>query len=164
MSARTVEVFLSGPKPRIVEWLVIEPAQAVAEDVFDHIRPLLRPLDPGKAVLVAIEEGRLTIEWKWWRPALRVFLQEVIRECPSVVIGPEERSALDLNGIWKGIWRKPDPQQRQMLVQAKHLGFGCECAGLLGRHRHMSFQKAEAYLAEIEQEEARTGGQIPHCG
>jgi RHS repeat-associated protein len=34
VSARTVEVFLYGPKPKIVESLVIEPVQAVAESVF----------------------------------------------------------------------------------------------------------------------------------
>jgi hypothetical protein len=157
MSARTVEVFLDGPKPKMVEWLVIELAQAVAADVFDHIRPLLTPLGPGKAVLAANEEGRITIEWKWWRPALRGFLQEVLRECPSVVIGREERSELDVNAIWKGIWRKPDQEQRRMLVQAKRLGFGCECAELLGRHRQMSFQKATGYLEEIEREETETG-------
>jgi hypothetical protein len=157
MSARTVEVFLYGPKPRIVEWLVIEPAQAVAEEISDHVRPLLRQLDPGRAVLVTDDEGSVTIEWKWWRPALRVFLQEIVRECPSVVISHEERSELDLNGIWNGVWRKPDAQQRQMLVQAKRFGFGCECAGLLSRHRSMSFQKAMAYLAEIERDETGTG-------
>jgi hypothetical protein len=157
MSIRTLEVFLYGPKPRIVEWLVIEPAQAVAEGVSDHIRALLRPLDPNKAVLVANEEGRLTIEWKWWRPALRVFLQQVVRELPSVVIANEERSELDLNEIWNRIWSKPDVRERQMLVQAKRLGFGCECATLLAKHRYISFRKAAAYLAEIEREEAGTG-------
>jgi len=80
-----------------------------------------------------------------------------MRECPSVVIAPEERSELDLNGIWNGVrfaWKKPDAQQRRMLVQAKRLGFGCKCAELLSLHRGMSLQESNAYLAEIEQEEA----------
>jgi hypothetical protein len=160
MSIRTLEVFVYGPKPKIVEWLVIEPAQAVADDISRHIRPLLRALDPDKAVLVADDEGRLTIEWKWWRPALQVFLQQVVRECPSVVIAPEERSELDLNGIWNGIREKPGAQQRRMLAKAARLGFGCECAGLLSRYRSgafRSFREAGAYLAEIEREEAVTG-------
>lgn len=38
---------------------------------------------------MACEEGCLTVEWKWWRPALRVFLQQVVQECPSVVIAPK---------------------------------------------------------------------------
>jgi hypothetical protein len=155
MSIQTLEVFLYGPKPKIVEWLVIEPAQAVAEDISRHIRPLLRPLDPNKAVLVADEEGRLTIEWKCWRPALRVFLQQVVQECPSVVIAHEVLSELDLNGIWHGIREKPDAEQRRMLVRAKRLGFGCKCAELLSLYRSMPFREASAYLAEIEQEEAR---------
>ena len=165
MSIRTLEVFLYGPKPKIVEWLVIEPAQAVAEDISKHIRPLLRPLDPEKAVLVADDEGRLTIEWRWWRPALRAFLQQVIRECPSVVITPEERSELDLNGIWHGLREKPDAEQRCMLAKAARLGFGCECARLLSLYRSgafRSFREAGAYLAEICREEGREA-QICGC-
>jgi hypothetical protein len=78
MSIKTVEVFVYGPDPKIVEWLVIEPAQAVGDDISRHVRPLLTEPDPDKAVLVADDEGRLTIEWKWYRPALRVFLQDVV--------------------------------------------------------------------------------------
>jgi len=160
MSIRTLEVFLYGPKPRIVEWLVIEPAQAVAEDVSDHIRPLLcdiRPIDSNKAVYVANEEGRLTIGWKWCHPALRMFLQQVVRECPSVVITHEERSELDLNGIWQGISMNLDAQQRQKLVQASRLGFGAKCTWLLSRYKYISFRESKTYLAEIEREEAGTG-------
>jgi hypothetical protein len=160
MSIRTLEVFLYGPKTKIVEWVVIEPAQAVADDISRHIRPLLKPLDPDKAVLVADDEGRLTIEWKWWRPALRVFLQQVVQECPSVVIAPEESSELDLNGIWHGSREKPDAEQRCMLAKAARLGFGCECARLLSFYRSgafRSFREAGAYLAEIEREEAAAG-------
>jgi hypothetical protein len=164
MSARTVEVFLDGSKPRIVEWLVIEPSETVADVVSSHVRPLLTPMEPDKAVLVAYEEGRLTIEWKWWRPALPILLQQVARVCPSVVIGHEKRSELDLNGIWRGISRnlRKDlgAQERQMLVQAKRLGFGCNCTGLLSRYKNISFQKAAAYLAEIERDEAEAGRSV----
>ncbi len=96
---RIVEVFLYGPKPKIVEWLVIEPAQAVAQDISRHIRPLLKPDDRGKQVYISNGEGCLTMNWQPCRPALRVFLQQVVRECPSVVIAPEERSELDLKGF-----------------------------------------------------------------
>jgi len=161
MSIKTLEVFIDGPKPKIVEWLVIEPAQAVGDDISRHIRPLLTATDPDKAVLVAHDGGRLTIEWKWWRPALRVFLQQVVQECPSVVIAPEERSELDLNGIWRGISRslRKDLKDltvlgRQKLVQALHLGFGCECAGLVGQYKSISFRQAAAYLAEIARDDS----------
>jgi hypothetical protein len=161
MSIRTVEVVLDGPKSRTVEWLVIEPSQTVANAVSGHVRPLLTSTEPDKVVLLAYEEGRLTIEWKWWRPALRVFLQRLVQECPSVVVAREERSELDLNGIWRGISRnlRKDlaAQERQMLVQAKRLGFGCNCAGLLSRYKRISFQKAGAYLAEIERDDAEAG-------
>ena len=79
---------------------------------------------------------------------------------PIPFLWPEEHSGLDLNGIWNGVrfaWRKPDAQQRQMLVQASHLGFGSDCAWLLTRHRGLSSQEAQAYLVEIEQKEAETG-------
>jgi hypothetical protein len=166
MSIRTVEVFLYGPKPNVVEWLVIEPAQAVAKDVSDRTRPLcglnpalscMRPIDPSKQVFVSNVQGPLTIEWKWCRPALRMFLQQVAQQCPSVVIAPEQRLELDLNGIWNGVrwaWRKPDVQERQLLVQAMRLGFGCKCARLLSLYRDIPFREAGTYLAEIEQEEA----------
>jgi hypothetical protein len=160
MSVRTVEVFLDGTKPKIVEWLVIEPSQMVAEDFSSRIRPLLRSFDPNKVVLVADEEGRLNIEWRVWRPALPVFLQQIVRECPTIVIAPENRSELDLNGIWRAISMNLNKdlsvQERQKLAQAKRLGFGSDCAWLLGRYKHTTPQRAGAYLAEIEREESRT--------
>ena len=151
MTARTVEVFLYGPKSRVVERLEIKPVQAAAESVSNHIRPLLRL--PGRQVFVANEEGRLAIEWKWCRPSLRIFLPQVARECPSVVVAREERSELDLNGIWHGVREKPDAQERQMLVQAKRLGFGSDCERLLSLYRRMPFRETGAYLAQIEREE-----------
>jgi hypothetical protein len=155
MSARTVEVFLYGPKPRAIDWLVIEPVREAAETVSNHIRPLLRP--PGRQVYVTNEEGCLTMNWEWCRPALQAFLQQVARECPSVAIAPEERSELDLNGIWHGFREKPDAEQRRILVQAKRLGFGCECERLLSLYRRMPRREVSAYMAEIEQEEAGRG-------
>lgn len=164
MSAQTVEVYLHGPKPRIIERLVIEPAQAAAEAVSDHIRPLGRPiqacaLDPEdlrKQFFAANEEGRVVMDWKCCRPALGVFLQQVSRECPSVVIAPKERSELDLNGIWHGISLNLDAQKRKLLVQAHRLGF--DCVWLLCRYKYISRRKAAAYLAEIAREEAE-----PEC-
>jgi len=159
MSIRTVDVFLYGPKPRTVEWLVIGPVQMVGDDISRHIRPLLAP--DGKQVFVVNEEGRLTIEWKWCRPALREFLRQIARECPSIVIGPEDRSELDLNGIWHGISLNLDAQKRRLLVQAKRLGFGSNCRWLLCRYKYISLRKAAAYLAQIEREE--TGEESDCC-
>lgn len=157
MSIKSLEVFVYGPEPNSSAWLKIEPAQVVADDISRHVRPLLRSIDHSdKTVLVTDEEGYFTIEWKWWRPALQVFLQQVAQECPSIVIGTEERSELDLNGIWKGR-KSPDAQQRQMLLQAKLLGFGCECTQRISQYKHMSLKEAAAYMAEIEQE----GGAAP---
>jgi hypothetical protein len=166
MSIRTVEVFLYGPKPKIVEYLVIKPAQAVAENVSSYIGPLLSssgpilsciPIDPNKQVFVGNREGAVTLEWKWCRPASRVFLQKLAHECPSVVLTRKERSELDLNGIWTGIYLNLDSEKRRLLIQAKRLGFGYDCLWLLSVHKYISFRKAAAYMAEIEREEAGAG-------
>jgi hypothetical protein len=169
MSVHTIDLFLYGPKPNVVEWLVIEPANGVAEEVSDHIRPLqsgmspnmcgIRRIDAVKQVYVGNEEGPLTIEWKWCRPALRTFLRQVAQQCPAIAVGPEQCSELDLNGIWHGTREGPNAQQRRMLVRAMRLGFGSNCVQLLSLYRFgtfPSYQKATAYLAEIEREEAET--------
>jgi hypothetical protein len=170
VSAKTVEVFLYGPKPKTLEWLVISPAEAVAKNVSDHIDPMqpggspnlcgIRPIDPTKQVFVGNEEGPLTIEWGFCRPALRAFLQKLTQQRPSVVIAPEEHFELDLNGIWHGAREEPDAEQRQMLDRAMRLGFGSECVQLLSLYRFGTFpslQKATAYLAEVAQEKGETG-------
>ena len=157
ISVRTVEVFLYGPKPKIVEWLVIKPDQAVAESVCERIRPLPEPTDPSRQLHVVNEEERLITGWKWCHPALRAFLHQVTRECPSVTIGKEERSELDLNRIWVGISMDLSARQRQMLVQARRLGFGPECRRLLCRYKYIPFREAQRYMAQLEQEDAGTG-------
>jgi hypothetical protein len=168
ISVRTVKVFLYGPKPKVVESLVIEPTQTVAEGYSNDFRSLpcsvgglgcsTGLLDSGKQVVVDNEKGRLIMKWKWCRPILPVFIQQLERECPSVVIVPEERSELDLNGIWHGIRDDPDAQQRQMLVQAIRLGFGDDCAWLLGIYRCMGLREANLYLAKVVSEEDGAGG------
>jgi len=167
ISARTIDVFLYGPKPRNLHWLVIEPAQVVTEVVSDRIHGLqsgispnlcgMAPVGPHKQVFVGNDHGPLTIEWKWCRPALSSFLHQIAQKCPSIVIAPEQRSELDLNGIWHGYRSEPKPEQRRLLAQAMRLGFVVKCKWLLIRYKFMTYQEAAAYLAEIQQEEHRTG-------
>jgi hypothetical protein len=164
MSIRTIEVLLYGPKPKVVEWLVIEPSQAAVESISGQAPSFLR--DTRRAdwsapylnerVYWADGERRLNVGWKLCRPAVRDFLREVARECPSIAIGPEERSELDLNGIWHGYREQPDAQQRRMLAQAKRLGFGPDCVRLLNLYRRMPFRECAPYLAELEREEIET--------
>jgi len=163
ISAQTIEVFLYGPKPKIFERLVLEPIQDSAEGTSNQIGPLLTPFDPGKQMFVSGEDGRLIMDWKWCRPDLRKFLDQVARECPSIVIGPEKHSELDLNGIWHGFREEPDAEQRRLLVQAMRLGFAHRCVLLLARYRPGSvtadpsssipFREAAEYLAKIERED-----------
>ncbi len=161
ISIRTVKVFLCGPKPRQIKWLVIEPSQEVAESLSSQIPSYLRDArmsDFGTPDLSERvywdDERRLAVGWKFCHPSPWIFLKQIARECPSIVIGPVERSELDLNGIWHGLREEPDAQQRRMLVQAKRFGFGCELPGLLSRYRIVPYRKAAAYLVKIEQEEA----------
>ncbi|HXE09022.1 MAG TPA: hypothetical protein VN612_14065 [Acidobacteriaceae bacterium] len=165
MFVRTVEVYIYGPKPKFVEWLVIEPAEAVAEEVSDRVSPLqsatgpnlcgIKPIDPRRQVSVGNEVGPLTIEWKWIRPDLRTFLQQLARECPSVSVASEVRSELDLNGIWgHNIRGKPNLEQRRLLAQAIRLGFGSDCVHLLSLHWRMPLREARSFLAEVMQDHA----------
>jgi hypothetical protein len=147
ISMRTVEVLSSGWR-KAKQWLVIEPAEAPPEEVSDRLRSLscgASRCDPDKEVLVADEGGRFTIEWRLYRPALRVFMDQAARKCPSLVVAPEQRRKLDL----KGAWREPWPCQRQILAEAKRLGFGAACALDLMRFRHISFSQATAYMVDL---------------
>ncbi len=166
MSIRTVDVFLYGPKPKLGECLVIEPARAAAENVPAHIATFLGDwctlgccgeFSSINLVRVTNENGRLIVAWRWCHPALRMFVRQVAREYPAVVIGPEEHSELDLNSIWHGYRSMNlDAQQRQSILRAKRLGFGPDCARLLTLRKGLSWQEAQVYLAEFE-EEVETG-------
>lgn len=157
MSMRTIEVFLDGPKPKIVDWLMIEPSQTITENLSCQIPSFLEEIrtpNLSERVCWASEEHRLAVGWRWCHPALRVFLQQLTRECPSIGIASEEQSELDLNGVWRGISRRNlDTEERQKLARAVRLGFFCDCAGLLSRYKHISFRKAGTCLAEIQREE-----------
>jgi len=163
VSARSVEVFLHGPKPRVMEWLVIEPAQTITESFSNHTCSSLCSTGQPKTVkqaLVANEEGCLTINWEWVSPCSADFSPAGSRgDVHPFVIAPEERSDVDLNGIleWGPICLgKPDAQQRHLLARALSLGFGYDCTRLLSRYRGLSFREAGAYLAEVEREEEGT--------
>lgn len=158
ISIRAIEVFLYGPKPKMVEWLVIQPSQAVAESISNQIPSFLgdpRTPDLSQRVYWKNEERHLAVGWKWCRPSVQKSLQQIVREYPSIVIGPEERSELDLNGIWHGYREALDAEERRMLVQAIRLGFGCDLPRLLSQRGRMSYRAAGACLSEIRREEAR---------
>jgi hypothetical protein len=160
LSARTAEVFLDGSRPKYAQWLVIEPLPTISEEALRHLNLSLDSDDSGKQHYVTNETGLLTIKWRWCRPGLHVFLEQVARECASITIGSEERSELDLNGIWAGFSRNVrhdlTGQERQQLVQAMRLGFGLECEWLMSRYKCMALQESAAYLAEITREETGT--------
>ncbi|MGA7339081.1 MAG: hypothetical protein WBE72_11125 [Terracidiphilus sp.] len=162
MSIRTVETFLYGPKPKLAQCLVIEPAEAVAESVpaDDASFPsdwcalgCCGEFSSINLVRVTNEDGRLIIAWRQCHPDLRPFVRQVVRDFPPLVIGPEERSELDLNSIWHGYGSTNlDAQQRRSLLQAKRLGFAEDCARLLTLRKGLSPREVQAYLEEIEQE------------
>lgn len=164
MSIQTVEVFLGEANPKIVEWLLIEPTQAVAEMVADQIPSFLADVRHrdfstpylGERVYWADDERRFAIGWKKCSPALQIFLKQIIRECPSIVVGPEERSELDFSWIWHDVRESLNAEQRRMLVEARRLGVGPDCTQLLNRYRGMSFREIAAFWTDIQREEAGT--------
>ena len=166
ISIRTVEAYLYGPKPKLAECLVIELAPAVAESVSAHVPLFPRYCealgccgepDSNYLVRVTNEDGRLAISWRHCHPNVRAFVRQVARECPTLVTGPEERSELDLNSIWRGIRLNDlDAQQRRSLLQAKRLGFDSDFTWRLRIYKQISSQEVQAYLSELEQEEAGT--------
>lgn len=160
LSARTAEVFLDGSKPKYAQWLVIEHLPPISEEALRHLKVLLDSDDSGKQRYVAYERRSLTIKWQWCRPGLKAFLEQVARECAAITVGSEERSELDLNGIWAGFSRNVrhdlTAQERHQLVQAIRLGFGLECEWLMSRYRCMGLQESAAYLGEITREETGT--------
>ncbi len=163
ISIRTVEAYLYGPKPKFAECLVIEPAPAAAVRVPTRIpsfpeycEALGSCGEPGSNYLVRVanEGGRLVIPWRRCRPNVRAFVRQVIRELPSLVIGPEEHSELDLNSIWHGFrLNNLDTQQRQSLLQAKRLGFDSDLTWRLCVFKQTLPREVQAYLAELEEEE-----------
>jgi hypothetical protein len=164
MSMRSVDVYLYGPKPKFAEQLVIEPVQAVAERVSESIPPFTEECEtsecscvrgPSNVARVTSEDRCLRVGWKSCRPALRRFLQQLAEECPSIVIRLDERSELDLNGIWHGAREAPSAEQRRMLIEAIRLGFGSDCAWLFHVYKVRPLSEAKAYLSEIEQEETQ---------
>lgn len=160
LSARTAEVFLDGSEPKFAQWLVIEPLPTISEEALRRMNPVPDSDHSAKQRYVTYEGGFLTINWRWCRPGLHMFLEQVARECASITIGSEERSELDLNGIWAGFSRNVrhelTGQERQQLVQAMRLGFGLECEWLMSRYKCMALQESAAYLAEISREETGT--------
>lgn len=163
MSIRTLEVFIYGPYPRIVQWLEIEPHRSVSNHLSDQIHTLLTPDDPDKQMYLEHEEGRLLVKWTSCRPNLPVFLQQVAREYPSIAMAPEQRPELDLNGVWHGYREEPNAEQRRMLAEAKRLGFGRELPKLLWLHRNIPYGLTRTYLAEIEEDKAATSGMTEVC-
>ncbi len=127
---------------------MIEPTEALLGEVSERLKSLLpvtSPCDPAGETLVTDEGGRLMIEWRLYRPPLRAFVNEVASRCPTLVVAQERLLTLDLTGIW----REPEAHRRQVLAEAKRLGFGAVCVFLLIRKRNMSFSRATAYMAEV---------------
>jgi len=129
-------------------WLVIEPANALREEVSNRLRSagcggML--CGPETEALVADEDGRLAIEWRLYRPALRRFMNEVKREWPSLTVTQERRREVDLIAIWN----EPEPYRRQVLAEAKRYGLGAACVFLVMSKRHVSFSQAAAYMAAL---------------
>jgi hypothetical protein len=160
---RTADVFVRGPKPKVYQWLVVEPVKEVRASVADQFEQL-GPLPPGSCPIPAAdgsyrewftryEGGSVTVAWHQYRPLLEKVLRQIASRFPNLTIRPEAHTELDLVSFIN----KPEPERRRLFVQAKRMGFSRDCVWALYsytdytlyQHRRSLKQSAE-YMANID--------------
>ena len=145
MTLETVDVYISGPRPRVLEALVIEvkpqTRTALAKE-FTQISTV------GKRWFTRWNGRNITIPPGRYHPTLRGFLEKVVSRYPSIKVTTEEKSELELTGLA----RKPVVEQRTLLVEAKRLGLGWDCITLLmdNPYRRMSMREALRFISDAE--------------
>jgi hypothetical protein len=148
---REAEVFISGPKPNVVQWLVVEPAPEICApiaDQFERLSPPTLGCDLYREWFTGWSGTGIFTEWKLYRPGLRTFIRQIASKFPNLSIAEDSRSELDLTGLA----RKPELEQRKLLAQAKRLGFGAACVFALMNHKYkrMSMAEAREYMSNID--------------
>jgi hypothetical protein len=123
---RSFDVFVSGPKPQVREFLVVTPEAGVRASVAE---PLDRLYPPGAVPVPFVDrfaryyDGDVWVPWTTYTPALRVLISQIQSRFPGLTIARETRSELDLISYVS----KREPERRRLLAQAKRMGFGREC-------------------------------------
>jgi hypothetical protein len=149
---RTVAVFYMGPKPRVFEWLVVEPDPktrvAVAEQ-YERVAPPITACDRYREWFTGwkSEEGALSTPWLLYQPALQPFMRQLAARFVNLRVAPERRLELDLIGFA----RKSPAEQRMLLTEVIRirLTWACEIAVMMDRHGRRSREEARKYLADF---------------
>jgi hypothetical protein len=177
---RTTDVFVHGPKPKIYQWLVLEPVHGVRPSIadwFEHqgpfppeVRPSaadqfedLGPRSPGVYPVPAAnrfyrqwftrcEGGTVAVPWHRYRPGLEKFLRQIALWLPNLTIRPEAHTELDLISFVS----KREPERRRLLAQAKRMGFSNDCVHALYSYTgptlysHRSLKDANEYMSTVD--------------
>jgi hypothetical protein len=165
IQVRIADIFIDGPKPKVYEWLVIEPKHELRTSLADHFERLGQPA-PGFCP-VACGNGpygewfagwwneRVSVRWLGYRPTLREYVRRIAARYPDLPVLPETHRELDLISMVS----KREPERRRLLAEAKKMGFNNECVWALCMytghtlyHRTKSLKEAQEYMATIDEE------------
>jgi hypothetical protein len=162
---RTATIFISGPKPRVYEWLVVEPKnelRALAADHFERLgQPapgvcsIAEPNGPYREWFAGWWNEGVSVRWLGYRPRLGEYVGRIAARYPDLTILPEAHPELDLVGIVS----KREPERRRLLAKAKKIGFNNECVWALYMYtgytlyqRRKSLKEAQEYMSTIDEE------------
>ena len=171
---------MHGPKPKVYQWLVVEPVQEVRPSIADwfeqrgpfppEVRPSavdqfedLGPPSPGFCPVPAADgsyrqwftrcaDGSVVVPWYQYRPGLEKFLKQIAARFPNLTIRPKVNTELDLISFVS----KRDPERRRLLAQAKRMGFSNDCVHALYSYTgptlysHRSLKQANEYMSAID--------------
>jgi hypothetical protein len=136
ISIRAVDAFYLGPKPHILEWLVVEPNENAKVQMAQHygrVSPPANACDTLRQWFTGWQEKEQALSTRWfYKPPLRTFL----------------RSELDLMQFSK----KSREEQARLVAQAMRLGLrsACEHVLMYDGFVHRSRREARDYLATID--------------
>jgi hypothetical protein len=158
IGVQTRTIFVHGPKPKIVEGLVMEPepaAGALVTAQFNQLSPPIGTCDPYREWFAGSKEGTLRIPWQFYRPALRPFLDQIELHFPKLTKSEVALPDLDLISAVNA----REPERRRLLAEAKRMGYGAYCIHALwmnpiGASLYMrrSLKECVEYMTSVEAE------------
>ncbi len=162
ISIRAVDAFYLGPKPHILEWLVVEPnetSKVQMTEQYHRVSPPADACDTHRQWFTGWQEKEQVLSTRWfYKPATRTYLEQTARPFAHHKIREEKRSEMDLMRL-SG---KSREKQARLVAQAKRLGLVRACEHVLMQDGFLrrSRMGAREYLAtidsmpEIKQEQA----------
>jgi len=153
---QTRKLFVYGPKPKLTEWLVIEPKPAVRSlvaDEFQRLAPPAATCDPRREWFSGSKDGIIWIPWQSYRPALRELVRQIELHFPNLTRSELKLPDLDLINASN----MAEPERGQLLAKAKRMGHGADCIWALYRnptgpplYSRRSLEECIEYMAHIE--------------